>query len=419
MTVSQELNTLLAEIDHVLATPIAPEVRPERQMLQRVRDRLAQWILDGGGALSATERQAAQHIAQAVIAQIELRREDWIQPLKVELEALRQHKQQLTSEIQQLEQQQRERANQLIDQLLVQWRERLPAHPDSAPHTAPMVNLAQLQQVQTDADQLIHRLDSTMRTVFETLLNNLRTYETSLGQGMDRLHELGRQGEWLMEQSLHRLQGLPHEPAPDLIPLPLPGGIASLEVPSPVLDVAAPPVDPMPTVEDLLFGASLPEPAPLIPTPKEAPPPPVDPPMDQGLPPLPSSPPATLPVPLPTPIPQRDYTPPSDPEQVRTIRLLTDLVVQDAVTLPPQEDPLVEPLAMEPTESLMPPTAIGDRPEPNAMLDSQKLAQLQADLQSFGTPPEAGAGDGSGEIPESSATPPKISDPWNERDSQA
>lgn len=73
------------------------------------------------------------------------------------------------------------------------------------PVLTPTERLEQLQRVQSQSDQLLLRLDSTLRVIFESLQTNLQTYEDSLGVGLDKMHTLGQQGEAMFTALVNRL----------------------------------------------------------------------------------------------------------------------------------------------------------------------------------------------------------------------
>lgn len=60
---------------------------------------------------------------------------------------------------------------------------------------SPSQRLETLQTVQAQSDRLLMTLDQTINDMFETLQKNLHTYQDSLSVGLERMHNLGQQGE--------------------------------------------------------------------------------------------------------------------------------------------------------------------------------------------------------------------------------
>jgi hypothetical protein len=189
-------------------------------------------------SIDARQPEAAQQILQSVVQEMSYLRESLMQPLQDDVAALRQQREALTQEIRQLETQRQsyslvqQQANQshLTNEMLQAYLGRLqdnlsqqiaqalspaqmqptyaaealpegrsPALPagDSLPLLHPAQRLEQAQLLQAQSDQMLMNLDSTLRTVFETLQRNVQGYEESLSQGVDRMHSLGQQGEMM------------------------------------------------------------------------------------------------------------------------------------------------------------------------------------------------------------------------------
>lgn len=201
----------------------------------------------------APRPSATEQIVQAVTEEIGNLRENLTQPLQEDIQALRQEHRDLIEEIKQLEarrQQQQSLAQQQANQqqiisefmqaLTGQLQEafarsaspssgNLPAQQlvsgsasmalgaasDSGldagemageyPLLTPAQRLEQMQHFQARTDSLLMRLDSTLNVVFETLHDNLQSYQASLGQGLDRMHGLGQQSEAMFAAWVNRL----------------------------------------------------------------------------------------------------------------------------------------------------------------------------------------------------------------------
>ncbi|NJL83744.1 MAG: hypothetical protein HC890_13900 [Chloroflexaceae bacterium] len=102
MTAASELVSLIAKIDRVLAMPVGllgQGREQQRLVLLEIRQYLA------AQALKSPSSEDGSAIAQAVVAGMVERWEDWLTPLKTELLALESQRQALLEEIEQLQQQ--------------------------------------------------------------------------------------------------------------------------------------------------------------------------------------------------------------------------------------------------------------------------------------------------------------------------
>jgi hypothetical protein len=190
----------------------------------------------------------AQQLLQSVVEEMSYLRANLMQPLQDDLEALRQQRESLTQEIRQLETQrqgysllqQQNNQQHLSHELLQAYMGRLqdnlaqqinqaiasaqrPAAGSNALITDgrssvalpgganlpslpnPAQHLEQVQQLQAQSDQMLMNLDVTLRTVFETLQRNVQGYQESLSQGVDRMHNLGQQGEMMFTALVNHL----------------------------------------------------------------------------------------------------------------------------------------------------------------------------------------------------------------------
>ncbi|MGI0489232.1 hypothetical protein ACN4EK_27790 [Pantanalinema rosaneae CENA516] len=278
MTSQQDqIQALIAEIDTVLqkTSPRLPwvmsgEATQQRQVLERVRNYLVAFqTRQGAGTIGQLDPRSdllahdiyyrepssppmettagwgqpdevtPQQMLQAVMQEMSYLRTSLMQPLRTDLESLRQQRDALTQEIQQLEAQRRhyelgqsainqqqlvndflqilmgrlqESLAQQVAQTLESLRHQaLPAtnNPlltggsESSPALTPQ--LEQLQALQARSDQLLVGLDSSLRVVFESLQQSIQAYQESLTQGVDRLHTLGQQGEVMVNALLNHL----------------------------------------------------------------------------------------------------------------------------------------------------------------------------------------------------------------------
>ncbi|MGA7932372.1 MAG: hypothetical protein WCA35_02215, partial [Kovacikia sp.] len=172
----------------------------------------------------------AQQMLERVIQEMGYLRANLMQPLQAELEGLHQQRDYLRHEVQQLEAQRQgygaaqsqatqqkmiaeflhiltgrlqETLSQQVAQTLKNADSRSPAAEENsllavsdaalAPSALYYQTLGQAQQ--SPSDHLVVNLDSTLKLVFEALERNVQAYQESLTQGLERMHNLGQQGE--------------------------------------------------------------------------------------------------------------------------------------------------------------------------------------------------------------------------------
>jgi FtsZ-binding cell division protein ZapB len=195
-----------------------------------------QSALSSGG--SANAEANAQQMLQAVVQEMGNLRSTLMQPLQAEIEILQKQREALRQEVQQLEAQrqnavltvppatvqpanQQQMITEFLQVLMGRLQESLtqqvtqtlrgmtnPALPASA--DASTANLAYatgepLPGLQSQSDQLIINLDTTLRIVFEALQRDVKTYHDSLAQGVDRMHALGQQSEMMFNALVNHL----------------------------------------------------------------------------------------------------------------------------------------------------------------------------------------------------------------------
>jgi hypothetical protein len=190
--------------------------------------------------------EVAQQVLQAVLQEMNYLRSNMLQPLRADVETLQQQREALTQEIRQLEAQRQQYAlpqpQQVNQQALIEFlqsamgqmqqnlsgqvtemlaslsAQSASVHPALSagaataseasiepPAISPAQRLEQIQKVQAQSDQLLNRLDSTLHVLFESLQNNVQTYQDSLEQGLSRMHGLGQQGEAIFTAVVNRL----------------------------------------------------------------------------------------------------------------------------------------------------------------------------------------------------------------------
>lgn len=73
------------------------------------------------------------------------------------------------------------------------------------PALTPAERLQQIQRIQAQSDQLLLKLDNSLRVIFESLQSNIETYQESLSLGLDKMNALGQQGESIFAAMVNRL----------------------------------------------------------------------------------------------------------------------------------------------------------------------------------------------------------------------
>ncbi|MEM9542106.1 MAG: EamA family transporter [Cyanobacteria bacterium P01_E01_bin.42] len=211
---------------------------------------------------------AAQKSLQEITEELEYLKHSVILQLSREIEQLQERKTRLLAETEQLELQRQEQLNQqhdlarelapvLVEQIveLLQYRLR---HVENGTAGGDGLN-----GYKDNAYRLIASLDTTLRTTFKTLQQDLNSYQSTLSQQLGQMYTLEQQGEAILEALVGRLReefrtdGVatprplvePRESVSDRLPLPtepqsikLPFGDSPKPVqPAPPEEVAPPP----------------------------------------------------------------------------------------------------------------------------------------------------------------------------------
>jgi hypothetical protein len=240
---------------------VAGDVDQQRQVLEQTRNYLislqqelaveprdlsiGQFNYQSLPAQEQSAAESAQQVLQAVLQEMNFLRSQVLHPLRNDVEALQQQRESLIQEIRLLEAQHQQYAlppqqinqQQLITEFLQSLMERLQenltgqvtqmlAHLDTPsaegrslleaaansdtsgslqPMLSPQQRLEQFQMLQLQSDQLLLRLDTTLRVIFDSLQNNIQGYQDSLSQGLDKMHNLGQQGEAMFSALVNRL----------------------------------------------------------------------------------------------------------------------------------------------------------------------------------------------------------------------
>jgi len=260
VTSHKDIQSLIADIDGILpqtgSRPLwskPADVAAQRRVLERVRRYLVSLQHNSVAApepptpTSPEQQKVVQQIVQAVTQEMDVIRANLMQPLQADLESLRQQRESLVKEIQQLERtrqqidsstQQKTTQQQIMSkfsqELISRYSETLTQHlaqilgdfeaqllsnesttgaiaPASSSHgkipsvMLPRERLEQLRQLQVQADHMLLTLDADQRAIFEALQRNLQGYQQSLSQGLEKMHSLGVQGEMLFTTLVNRL----------------------------------------------------------------------------------------------------------------------------------------------------------------------------------------------------------------------
>ena len=246
-----QIQELIRQIDEALRKSIprfpwlqSGEADQQRQVLQQTRSYLVvlqqqareaeDRPLTGSaapGEMAGHSVETAQQVLQAVLQEMNYLRTNMLQPLRSDIEALQQRRSTLAQEVQQLEaarQQSLPAANQqfvseFLQSSMQQLQENLtgqvanmlaslsaqtPADQsllDDGDALSPAQRLQHMQRLQAQSDQLMMRLDSAIRIIFESMHANINSYEDSLEQGLNRMHTLGQQGEAMFSALVNRL----------------------------------------------------------------------------------------------------------------------------------------------------------------------------------------------------------------------
>jgi hypothetical protein len=210
VTANPQLQSLIAELDRLSAIASEEETAPvAAEFLQRLRE-----------ALVNRSEMETDAIAQAVVERLHHHSLTPQQPPLSEMTALRQQRDLLHREVQNLEAQRQQLIGDFLQVLLSRVSETLqqkisqtvesiesqflyaiapPAENTTANAVAltnlpgnPSHRLEQLKYLQQESDRLFMTLDSTFHTVFDTLQKDLNSYQEALTQGSARLYDLAQ-----------------------------------------------------------------------------------------------------------------------------------------------------------------------------------------------------------------------------------
>ena len=209
------------------------------------------------GTSAGTVSQTAEHVLQALLTEMKYLKSSALEPLRLEMDELRSKRDRLQAEVKSLDEQcesagsglavgnagntvNEEQLNDFLTALMGRLQENLTSQVGQtlsqleADHAAAISKLAaddeevlqlrgsgqieELRQLQGRSDQLLVNIDSTLQRMFETLQQNINSYQLSLNEGLENMHSLGRQGEVIVRSLVDHLtaqlgQTTPPEPA--------------------------------------------------------------------------------------------------------------------------------------------------------------------------------------------------------------
>lgn len=268
-----DIDSILPKTDARLPWSKPGDSAKERRVLERVRSYLVSQQQNFAAVsedlplpTTPVQQQVVHQIVQAVTQEMKFLRTDFMQPMQSEVEALRQKREALVQEIRQLEQKRQqidltsqrstlqqqsvsefsqglidrysESLTQRLAQILANFEHRVgnselsdrshdalggrkhaiaPTFPTQEPIEAmkqAQATSEQLRKLQEHTDQLLTTLAANQRAIFEALERDLRGYQASLSQGLEKMHHLGSQSEILFAAVVNRwLEPLGQDPS--------------------------------------------------------------------------------------------------------------------------------------------------------------------------------------------------------------
>ncbi len=230
-----QLKALIDQLDLALRDSSTPEAQARQQAaIAETRSYLVELQRSGKASQVESQEASAQQVLQAVVQEMGYLRANMIQPLREEITQLHDERKQLASTVRQLQQQQQQLQTsqqqamqqqmlqdfmqslmaRLQDQMTTQvvqaialMQPQLSGDPDGegVPQLSGAQQVEQLRALQATSNELMLKMDSTMRVVFDSLQSTIDSYGDSLGQGLEKMHSLGQQGETLFAALVNRL----------------------------------------------------------------------------------------------------------------------------------------------------------------------------------------------------------------------
>ncbi|ACK64967.1 hypothetical protein PCC8801_0889 [Rippkaea orientalis PCC 8801] len=190
MAIQDDLQSLIADLERILWEGQLSDNREVSTLLERVRYYL---LTRQFSENSENYDQKVEKLTEIILTRLETHITDWLKPLGNDLENFRNQRQSLLQEIQQLEQQRQKMMGEFLQGLTRRCTELL------------QDSLVSSQQ-SSQGLELEHQLDSRLKTIFSTLGQDLQSYSESLAEGLERMHNLGQQGEAKFLAYCNRLQ---------------------------------------------------------------------------------------------------------------------------------------------------------------------------------------------------------------------
>ena len=200
-----------------------PDAIAQQQAIAQIRQQLLELQRDGETSQEASARQ----VLQAVVQEMGYLRSNMIQPLREEITQLHSQRRLLAADVKQLQQRQQEIKASQQQAMLQEFMQSLMARLQDQMTTQvvqaitlmqPQISgeaeggalssaqqVEQLRRLQATSNELMLKMDSTLRVVFDSLQTTVDDYRESLGQGLEKMHGLGQQGETLFAALVNRL----------------------------------------------------------------------------------------------------------------------------------------------------------------------------------------------------------------------
>jgi len=217
-----QIQALIKEIDVVLSKSgpgllwgLTSEAQQQRTVLVQTRNYLVALLQAGSSASPSLNQYAqaqvpaaesAQQVLQAMMQEMSYLRTNVMQPLRSDLEMLQQQRAALQQEVRQLEAQRQQyelppvnqqMMDELMRSLMARVQERLSTQLSQMGTALPSDS--------TETDQLVLKLDASLRVMFESLQADLQSYQRSLSAGLEKMHTLGQQSEAIFAALVNRL----------------------------------------------------------------------------------------------------------------------------------------------------------------------------------------------------------------------
>jgi drug/metabolite transporter (DMT)-like permease len=170
--------------------------------------------------LGASEPQAAEALLRSMTQDIENLRQNLVVQLSQDIERLQREKSHLIEDIDKLQDQRQQQVIQqqkliqqigpaLVNQLQELLSQQLNQLQDSSrveDGGSGCPQSSTTSEYNKNAHRLIASLDSTLRTTFKTLQQDLSSYQSSLSQQLGQMYSLEQQGEAILETLVNRLK---------------------------------------------------------------------------------------------------------------------------------------------------------------------------------------------------------------------